>query len=810
MTPLQIHTNWFKHRGWKAFPFQQECLRAYMDGYSGLLNAPTGSGKTYAMALPVLIASLIEQKNGHKQKGLQLLWISPVRALAAEIKDAVQTACTDLGLDWNVDTRTGDTSTARRASQKKTPPQCLITTPESLHLMLAQKQYNELFKNLRCVVVDEWHELIGNKRGVQVELGLSRLRGMLPELRTWGISATIGNLDEAMEVLLGMAHPKSKIIKAEIDKKLEIETIIPDEIETFPWAGHLGIKLIKRAVDIINNSRSTLVFTNTRSQAEIWYQRLLEEQPEWSGIIALHHGSLSAETRKWVEEALDAGMLKVVVCTSSLDLGVDFRPVETVIQVGSPKGVARFAQRAGRSGHAPGQVSRIYMLPTNALELMEAAAFKEAFRQKRFESRMPVVRAFDVLIQYLVTLAVSDGFYPGDVYYEVKNTFAYNSIDEDEWGQLLDFIRFGGETLRNYNEFNKVEVEDGLWIVKSRMVAMRHRLSIGTIASDSMITVQYMTGKRIGAMEEYFISKLKPGDTFTFSGRTLELVMIRDMKAWVRNGKGKSIVPSWMGGRMPLSSEVSEFLRLKLDEYVSGKSWEDEMLYLTPLFEIQKERSAIPHTNELLIEFHKSKEGSHLFFFPFEGRLVHEGMAMLLAYRISKSMKITFSLAMNDYGFELLTDAELFPDDFINYELFSTDNLLNDIYASTNYTEIARRRFRDIASIAGLVFKGYPDKVVKTRHLQASSSLFYDVFNDYDKNNLLLRQAMEEALYFQLEEVRLRQALKRIQGQTIILKKPNKPTPFAFPIMVDGLSRHKLTNEGIADRVRKMIEKATR
>ncbi|UPT66604.1 MAG: DEAD/DEAH box helicase [Sphingobacteriales bacterium JAD_PAG50586_3] len=547
MTPLQIHTNWFKHRGWKAFAFQQECLRAYMDGYSGLLNAPTGSGKTYAMALPVLIASLIEQQKGIKQKGLQLLWISPVRALAAEIKDAIQTACTDLGLEWKVDLRTGDTSSSQRASQKKTPPQCLITTPESLHLMLAQKQYAELFKNLRCVVVDEWHELIGNKRGVQVELGLSRLRGMLPELRTWGISATIGNLDEAMEVLLGMTHPKSKIIKAEIDKKLDIETIIPDEIETFPWAGHLGITLIKRAVDIINKSRSTLVFTNTRSQAEIWYQRLLEVNPEWAGIIALHHGSLSAETRKWVEEALDAGMLKVVVCTSSLDLGVDFRPVETVIQVGSPKGVARFAQRAGRSGHAPGQVSRIYLLPTNALELIEAAAFKEAFRQKRFESRMPVVRAFDVLIQYMVTLAVSDGFYPGDIYYEVKNTFAYNSIDEDEWGQLLDFIRFGGETLRNYNEFNKVEVEDGLWIVKSRMVAMRHRLSIGTIASDSMITVQYMTGKRIGAMEEYFISKLKPGDTFTFSGRTLELVMIRDMKAWVRNGKGKAIVPSWMG-----------------------------------------------------------------------------------------------------------------------------------------------------------------------------------------------------------------------------------------------------------------------
>lgn len=810
MTALQLHTQWFKHRGWKAFAFQQECLRAYMDGYSGLLNAPTGSGKTYAMALPVMIAAMLEQQKGIKQKGLQLLWISPVRALAAEIEDAIQTAAKDLGLEWSVGLRTGDTSTAKRAQQKRTPPNCLITTPESLHLMLAQKQYIDLFKNLRCVVVDEWHELIGNKRGVQVELGLSRLRGLLPELRTWGISATIGNLDEAMEVLLGIGHKQSKIIKAEVDKKLEIETIIPTEIETFPWAGHLGITLIKRAVEVINNSRSTLVFTNTRSQAEIWYQRLLEENPDWAGIIALHHGSLSAETRKWVEEALDAGLLKVVVCTSSLDLGVDFRPVETVIQVGSPKGVARFAQRAGRSGHAPGQVSRIYLLPTNALELIEAAAFKEAFRQQRFESRMPVIRAFDVLIQYMVTLAVSEGFYPAYLYKEIQQTHAFNSINEDEWSQLLDFIRFGGETLRNYNEFNKVEVENGLWIVKSRMVAMRHRLSIGTITSDTMITVQFMTGKRIGSIEEYFISKLKPGDIFTFGGRTLELVMMRDMKAWVRNSKGKGIVPSWMGGRMPLSSEVSEFLRQKLDEYVSGKSWEDEMLYLTPLFDIQKSRSIIPRQNELLIEFHKTREGSHLFFFPFEGRLVHEGMAMLLAYRISKMRKITFSLAMNDYGFELLSDTDFEPEDVLSSDLFSTDNLINDIYQSTNYTEIARRRFRDIASIAGLVFKGYPDKVIKTRHLQASSSLFYDVFNDYDKNNLLLRQALEEALYFQLEEVRLRDALHRIQGQTIVLTKPGKATPFAFPIMVDGLSRHKLTNETIADRVKKMIANATR
>lgn len=762
------------------------------------------------MALPVLIEAAINQLKNKKAKGLQLLWITPVRALAAEIKDAIQTAADDLGLDWKVDLRTGDTSTAQRAQQKKSPPQCLITTPESLHLMLAQKGYPELFKNLRCVVVDEWHELIGNKRGVQVELGLSRLRAILPELRTWGISATIGNLDEAMEVLLGLNHPKANIIKANIDKGIDIITEIPDEIETFPWAGHLGIKMLQRAIPIIEKSRSTLLFTNTRSFAENWYLKLLEARPDWAGAIALHHGSLSAETRKWVEEALEAGLLKAVVCTSSLDLGVDFKPVETVIQVGSPKGVARFAQRAGRSNHAPGQVSKIHLLPTNILELLEAAAFKEAFRQKRFETRTPVIRAFDVLIQYMVTLAVSDGFEPHELFEEITKTHAFSTVTLEEWGQLLDFIRYGGDVLTSYDEFKKVEIENGLFVVKNRMVAMRHRMSIGTIASDSMMSVQYMSGKRIGAMEEYFLSRLNPGDVFVFSGKTLELVMIRDMKAWVRPAKGKGIIPSWMGGRMPLSSEVSEFLRLKLDEYVSGKSWENEMLYLTPLFDIQKERSIIPQKDELLIEFIKTREGSHLFVFPFEGRLVHEGMAMLLAYRIAKKRKVTFSLAMNDYGFEMLTDSDFEPEDVIGSDLFSTDNLLNDIYQTTNYTEIARRRFRDIAAIAGLVFKGYPDKVVKTRHMQASSNLFYSVFADYDKNNLLLRQALEEALYFQLEEERLRNALKRIQKQKIVLTKPGKPTPFAFPIMVDSLNRHNLSNEQLSDRIKKMVERATR
>lgn len=776
-----------------------------MAGESGLLNAPTGSGKTYAMGLPPLVEAVM---NKAKPKGIQLLWITPVRALATEIKNSLQLACNELGLDWTVELRTGDTSSAQRAKQKRKPPEVLITTPESLHLLIAQKGYTNFFADLKCFVVDEWHELVGNKRGVQVELALSRLRTVAPTMRVWGISATVGNLPEAMQVLMGN-NLQGKLIVADINKKVDIVTILPDEIETYPWAGHLGLKLLYKVVPIIEQSQSTLVFTNTRNQAENWYRHLLEAKPEWAGIIALHHGSLSAETRAWVENALDKGQMKVVVCTSSLDLGVDFKPVETVIQIGSPKGVSRFAQRAGRSGHQPGKTSRIYLMPTNALELIEAAGFKQAFKDKKFEARPPVVRAFDVLIQYLVTLAVGDGFFPNQIKQEVLATNAYATLNDDEWATMLTFIRYGGDTLKNYDDFAKVEVTlDGLYQVTNKGVAMRHRFGIGTITGDNSISVEYMNGKRLGSIEEYFVSGINPGTVFFFSGLNLELLMVREMKAIVRKAKKKAaIVPAWQGGRMPLSSEISYYIREKISNYTYGDITDYEMEYLIPLFEKQQERSAIPNDQQFLVEVLKSKEGTHAYFYPFEGRLVHEGMAMLLGYRLSKFQSLSFSIAMNDYGFELLTDKDFNIAPLITPELFSTDGLLNDIYKSTNYSEIARRRFRDIAHIAGLVFRGYPGKAVKTKHLQASSNLFYEVFNDYDKNNLLLKQALEEALYYQLEEERLRAALKRIAGQELILKIIDKPTPFSFPILVDRL-REKMSTESIEDRVAKLIKQA--
>jgi len=798
--------DWFKKNNREPFEFQKQAWQYYLKGYNGLLNAPTGSGKTYALWLPVVMEYIINNPEYKKKRpnGIQMLWITPLKALSKDIEKAMKDVLADLEMPWQVSTRTGDTTQSVKARQSKNLHEVLITTPESVHVLLSQKGYANLFKNLKAVVVDEWHELLGSKRGVQTELALSRLRGVKPDLKVWGISATIGNLNEAMDVLLGEHKGRSKIVRAEFEKKIEIRSILPDEVEKFPWAGHLGIRLIDKIVPILRASRSTLIFTNTRSQSEIWYQKLLDLYPEFAGVIALHHGSIDKEMRNWVERALHTEKLKVVVCTSSLDLGVDFRPVDNVIQIGSPKGVARFLQRAGRSGHQPDAVSRIYFVPTHSLELVEGAALKEAINRKVFEDRQPILKPYDVLIQYLVTLAVSDGFDEEQIYREVKSTFAFQTLNKNEWSWIMKFITTGGDALKNYDEYRKVIFEDGLYKLTDRRKALFHKLSIGTIDSDISMNVRYLSGGRLGSIEEGFIASLKTGDIFSFAGRTVELVNIKENTAYVRRSKKRSSrVPSWQGGRMPLSSRLTEMLRIKLNEALEANPKDIEIRTIKPLVTLQASRSAVPKSNELLIEKFETDEGHHLFVYPFEGRLVHEGMAAIFAYRMSQLKPMTFSYAMNDYGFELLSDTDIPIEDAINNNLFSDENLTEDIYKSINSGELARRRFRPIARISGLIFSGYPGKYKTSRNLQASAQLLFEVFSKYEPDSLLIKQAYEEMLQFQLEEYRLRIALERIRKQKIILTHPGRPTPFAFPIMVDFM-REKMSSEKLEDRVRKM------
>ena len=813
---------WFAARGWKPFKFQREVWKAVAAGRSGLLHATTGAGKTYAVWLGALQAfSSAAAPPSRSAKAtpppLTVLWITPMRALAADTLRALQQpleAMDAQGIDvhrWSAGARSGDTSSAERSAQNERLPTVLVTTPESLSLLLARADAGEVLGRVKMVVVDEWHELLGNKRGVQVQLALARLRRWNPSLSVWGMSATLGNLQEAMHALLG--REEGVLVQGAVPKKLVVDSLLPGRAERFPWGGHLGLTMLPQVLDEIAASSTTLVFTNTRSQSEIWYQAMLEARPEWAGIIALHHGSLDRAVREWVELGLKNGELKAVVCTSSLDLGVDFLPVERVLQIGSPKGVARLLQRAGRSGHAPGRPSRITLVPTHSIEMVEGAAARAAIAAGHIEARHTPLQPLDVLVQHLVTVALGGGFVPDDLYAEVRGTAAYAQLSRESWAWCLAFVSQGGPSLAAYPDYRRaVPDAEGVWRVPDARLARRHRMNIGTIVSDASMAVQYMGGARIGSVEEGFVARMKPGDCFLFGGRLLELVRIHDMTAWVRRATGKrAAVPRWNGGRMPLSTTLADAVVQQLALAGKGRYPSPELQCVRPLLEIQQQWSALPAPQTLLAETLATREGSHLFLYPFAGRHVHLGLASLLAWRVAQHEARTFSIAVNDYGFELLSATPVDWPALLPQVLRLPQGedahatLLHEVLASLNAGELAQRRFREIARVSGLIFQGYPGEKRSSRQLQASSSLFWEVFRKYDPANKLLLQAEQELLAQELEIGRLAASLARMATQQLVLKPLERPTPFSFPLMVE-LFREKLSNENVADRIARMVE----
>ncbi|TBN06732.1 ligase-associated DNA damage response DEXH box helicase [Hyunsoonleella flava] len=804
---FKIIYNYFEDREQSPFQFQIKTWKKYASGHCGVVVAPTGFGKTFSVFLGVLIDYLNHPER--YKKGLKLLWISPLRSLAKDLAKAMKAAVDQIGLDWEVQVRNGDTPQNVRRQQERLMPDILLTTPETMHLLFSQKKNSRWFTALQCVAVDEWHELLGNKRGVLTELAISRLLTIVPNLKIWGITATIGNLKEAMDVLIPYADKKTVMITAKEKKKIKVVSVLPNEVEVLPWAGHLGKSLSSKIIPIIYENNTTLIFTNTRGQSELWYQIILEAAPELAGQLAIHHGSIDLKLRHWIEDNIAEGNLRAVICTSSLDLGVDFKPVDCIIQIGSAKGVARFIQRAGRSGHSPYEVSKIYFVPTHSLELIEVAALKEALKTGKIEERQPMVLCYDIMVQFLVTLAVGEGFHADEAYKILKQTHAFSYLNEDEFNWGLQFITQGGSTLKAYEEFHKViKDEDELYKVKSRRISMLHRMNIGAIVSDAMLRVKYMSGGYIGMIEEFFISKLKPKSSFVLAGKTLELVKIKDMTAYVKKSKAKNAVtPSWLGGRLPLSSHLSHYLRIKLADALSPGIRERELKFLHPLISRQSAHSHIPQSNEFLVELIETKEGFHLFMYPFEGRLVHEVISALIAHRISKIKPLTYTIAMNDYGFELLSDQP-FPIDENNIEnILSKENLMEDVTASINASEMASRKFRDIAVIAGLVVQSRPGSRQNNKSLQSSSGLIFRVLEDNEPQNLLLRQSYTEVFDQQLEEVRLQAAFERISKSKIILKHAKSFTPLSFPIKVDSL-RNSMSYESLEKRIER-IKKQT-
>jgi len=906
---VSLASAWFAGRGWTPFEFQTRAWIAHLEGRSGLIHAPTGLGKSYAAFFgPVLeylrergdvSAGSLTRGRGKREEAeaVRVVWVTPMRALATDTVKTLARVVDDLSLPWTIEKRTGDTTSSQKSKQRTRLPTVLVTTPESLSVLLSYGDSAGLLRSVRTVVVDEWHELLGSKRGVQAELAIARVRAFAPQATTWGLSATLGNLDEAMRVLLGPASAggvEPVCIAGTAQKEIRIETVLPEDATRFPWAGHLGLPQIGRVVEAIERVSAskcapengdggggggvTLVFTNTRSQAEMWFRLIDSARPDWLGTIALHHGSLDRGVREEVERRLDVGELRAVVCTSSLDLGVDFSPVDQVIQIGSPRGVARLLQRAGRSGHRPGAVSSVLCVPTNALELVEFAAARKAVLASKIESREPLRRPMDVLVQHLVTIAAGGGFDEAEMLAEVRSTHAFSELTDQEWRWAMDFVTRGGPTLSAYPQYARVTTpaqaerrtrreeaereqrrsraearrlgvycdewgaddteEDsaeepadehsvvggagvvaasasditttgGRWVIATPTLARQHRLGIGTISSASSVQLAFGNGRSIGSVEESFIGRLSPGSAFVFGGRVLELVRVRGMTATVRTTTRKSgMVPRWGGGRMPISSQLALGVREELALANAGVHDSPEMQAVRPLLDLQRRWSRVPEPDELLIEHIETGDGHHAFVFAIDGRLVLEGLGALAAYRLTRVKPCTVTTSCTDYGFELLSDEPLDDlDEDAWRKLLGPDNLLDDLLACLDSMALARRRFRDIARIAGLIVPTYPGSARPNRHVQASSELFFDVFEQFDPQNLLLDQARKEVLEDQLEIRRLRGCIERLGGLRIMIERPETITPFALPLWAERLREASVTSESWSQRMTRLAEK---
>ncbi len=745
---------------------------------------------------------LAEIEQGKSLSGLQLLYITPLRALSRDIEASIRRPIEEMGWPITVESRTGDTKSSVKSRQIKKMPNILITTPESLAVLLSYKNSAKRFGRLRCVILDEWHELMASKRGTQAELCMSRLRELNPAVQTWAISATLGNLQEAAEAATGVGS-NPVVVQSNIQRETVIKSVLPESVDSFPWAGHLGLRMFEELVAALDIGRSTLIFTNTRSQAERWFQALTFSLPENEHQIALHHGSIDFGERLAIEAGLKTGEVKWVVCTSSLDLGVDFQPVERVVQIGSAKNLARLLQRAGRSAHLPGGTSEVFFLPTNALELLEISAFRRGLAKGDIESRHTLNKPYDVLLQHLMTLACGDGFAPKETLDAVQKTFSYQALTAQEFDWLVDFLEKGGRCLKAYPRYQKIVLDEGVYTVMDARISRMHKMSIGTITGNQQVRIAYAKGRHIGTVEESFVSRLKKGDVFYFAGRQLAFFQMKDMTLYVKNARKKSsVVPVWSGGYLAISDRLSQYIRAEITQVKEGNV-SAEVECIMPILAAQDRISHLPDANQFLVECCRTREGKHLYAYPFEGRNVHEGLGFLWAYRFSQLKKATFTVSVNDYGFEILAPKDYPFREMFSEAFFSTRNLYEEIKESLNISELTQRKFRGISQVSGLVFKGYPGSKKTANQVQISSSLIYEVFTKYEPDNLLLQQAEREVIEGQMEAPRLTAALKRMRALELVWMDVKRPSPFGFPLLVERLSS-RLTNESLRDRIQRL------
>ncbi len=788
---------WFAARGWQPRPHQLALIEHAASGETVLLVAPTGGGKTLAGFLPSLIA--LSALPARRPRALHTLYISPLKALAVDVARNLETPVADMGLAVRVETRTGDTPAARRQRQKFSPPDILLTTPEQLALLLASRDAPRLFASLQAVVLDELHALHNSKRGDLLSLGLARLRTLAPTHRRVGLSATVAD-PAPLQRFLAPEH--CALVKGEPGAKPQISILASDAY--VPWAGHLARHAMADVMDAITRAKTTLVFVNTRAQAELTFRDIWRLN-EKNLAIALHHGSLAPEQRRKVEAAMTRGDLRAVVCTSTLDLGIDWGAVDRVVCIGAPKGAARLVQRIGRANHRLDEPSQALLVPSNRFEVLECEAARDAVMAGELDGERPRLGGLDVLAQHVLGMACCTPFDADALFAEVVSAAPYRHLKREDFDRVVDFVATGGYALKRYDRYARLrQTPEKLWRIAHPRMAQQYRLNVGVIVEDPMIDIRLQSkgrptgagGRVLGKLEEYFVEQLAPGDTFVFSGHVLRFEGIRDDAAYVtRTQDERAQVPSYNGGKFPLST----FLAQRVREMVSRpERWAALPEPVNEWLRIQEWRSLIPQPGQLLVETFPRGSREYLVCYPFEGRLAHQTLGMLLTRRLERLAMRPLGFSANEYALAIWGLRDMGGLDM--GKLFDADMLGDDLDAWLAESNLYKRTFRNCAIIAGLIERRSPGREKTGRQVTFSSDLIYDVLREHEPDHILLRATYEDAATGLLDIARLGDMLARVKNR-IVKKRLDRVSPLAVPALLE-ISREMVAGEANEDILR--------
>lgn len=789
-------SDWFRARSWAPRTHQLALTETALSGNSALLIAPTGGGKTLAGFLASLIELSNKSSRNSDRPALHTLYISPLKALAVDVARNLMTPVEEMGLDIKIETRTGDTPSHKRQRQRRTPPDILLTTPEQLALFIASEHAAEFFADLKCVIIDEIHAIAPSKRGDLLNLGLATLANWAPACRFIGLSATVHEPD-VLQSWLSVRGDTPKLIEAEGGVHADVDILISDE--RIPWSGHSGRFAIGEVYEQICDAQMSLVFVNTRSQAELLFQELWNVN-EHNLPIALHHGSLAKEQRRKVEAAMAAGKLKAVVCTSTLDLGIDWGEVDLVIQMGAPKGAARLVQRIGRANHRMDEASRAMLVPTNRFEILECRAAEEAVEAGEIDGEPLRNGALDVLAQHVMGRACGEGFELSALYDEIVCAAPYRDLDWETYERVVDLVATGGYALKTYDRFKRItRRRDGLWTARTARDAQQHRMNVGAIVEAQHLAVRLASrvgkekagqatgrptlraGRKLGEIEEYFISTLTPGDTFLFAGEILRFLGVQENDCLVMRASADSnpAIPSYNGGKFPLT----QFLAGRVRKMIHDRdAWQGLPDPVREWFEIQDLRSTIPAENELLVETFRRGERHFLACYPFEGRLAHQTLGMLLTRRLERMSAKPLGFVASEYAMAVWAMEPMGQVDMET--LFAPDLLGDDLEEWLDEAVLMKRHFAHCAQISGLIARRMPGGEKTGRQVTFSTDLIYDVLRTHEPDHLLLQAARQDAATGFLDIRRLSEMLMRIRGQ-IVHKDLPKISPFAVPVMLE-------------------------